>query len=133
MKKTVFLFSGQGSQHFQMARALFEHEPVFRRWMLRLDGVVRDLADESVVEALYDDANDRSAAFDRLALTHPAIFMVEYALARALIDAGVEPDMTLGTSLGSFAAAAVAGFVDPEHALAAVVQQAAALETCCGP
>lgn len=131
--KTAFLFSGQGSQHFQMGRALFEHVPAFRQWMLRLDGVVRDLADQSVVEALYGEHRDLAVPFDRIALSHPAIFMVEYALARALIAAGVEPDLTLGTSLGSFAAAAVAGFIDAERALAAVVQQAAAIETCCEP
>lgn len=131
MGKTVFLFSGQGSQHFQMARALWQHEPRFRAELLRLDAMVRDLAGTSVVAALYDDANDKASAFDALELTHPAIFMVEYALAQTLIDAGIQPDLCLGASLGSFAAAAVAGCIEVEHALGAVIQQAAALEACC--
>lgn len=133
MRRTAFLFSGQGSQHFQMGRALFERVPEFRRWMQQLDQIVQALAEQSVVEVLYDDRNGLSTTFDQLALTHPAIFMVEYSLARALIADGIEPDLTVGASLGSFAAAAVAGHVDPEQALAAVVQQAAALQTCCDP
>ncbi|TDR44829.1 bacillaene synthase trans-acting acyltransferase [Tahibacter aquaticus] len=131
MRKTVFLFSGQGSQHFQMARALFEHDLRFRAEMSRLDTMVGDLAGHSVIAALYDDANEKSRPFDALELSHPAIFMVEYALAQTLIAAGIRPDLCLGTSLGSFAAAAVAGFIDVEQALAAVIQQAAALEACC--
>ncbi len=133
MTKTVFLFSGQGSQHFQMARALFDHDTHFRAEMIRLDAIVRALSGMSVIAALYNDANPKSAAFDALELTHPAIFMVEYALAQTLIARGIRPDLCLGASLGSFAAAAIAGFIDAEQALAAVVQQAAALEACCEP
>lgn len=129
--KTVFMFSGQGSQHYQMGRALFDHDPVFRATLVRLDDVAREIGGSSVVEALYAGGNDRAGAFDQTLLTHPAIFMVQYALAQSLIAAGVVPDLTLGTSLGSFAAAAVAGFSDPERMLAAVIQQAAALDTCC--
>nr|WP_306673935.1 acyltransferase domain-containing protein [Tahibacter caeni] len=124
------MFSGQGSQHFQMARALFDHDAGFRAEMRRLDARLVELAGVSAIAALYDDANDRSVAFDALELTHPAIFMVECALARTLMDAGVRPDLCLGTSLGSFAAAVIAGCLDVEQALAAVVQQAAALEAC---
>jgi len=131
--KTVFLFSGQGSQHFQMARALFDQDTHFRAEMVRLDAIVRELSGASVIAALYDDANEKSAAFDALELTHPAIFMVEYALAQTLVAAGIRPDLCLGASLGSFAAAAVAGYIDVKQALAAVIQQAAALDACCEP
>jgi bacillaene synthase trans-acting acyltransferase len=127
------MFSGQGSHHFQMARALFEQEPVFRDRMTRLDGMVRDLTGNSVLETLYSTANPKGAPFDRIMLTHPAIFMVEYSLAQSLVHAGVEPDITLGASLGSFAAATVAGFIAVEDALATVISQARAMEECCAP
>jgi bacillaene synthase trans-acting acyltransferase len=132
-EKTVFMFSGQGSHHFQMGRALFEQEPVFRDSMTRLDGMARDLSGNSVLEPLYSAANPKGALCDRIMLTHPAIFMVEYSLAQSLIRAGVEPDITLGASLGSFAAAAVAGFISAEDALATVIRQASAMQECCTP
>jgi bacillaene synthase trans-acting acyltransferase len=127
--KTVFMFSGQGSHYHQMGRELFETNTVFRESMSRLDGLARSLLRESVVEAIYSGRKD--AVFDRTRMTHPAIFMIEYALAQCLIRGGLTPDLTLGASLGSFAAAAIAGFVDEEEALTAIIRQAAAFEACC--
>lgn len=126
--QTVFMFSGQGSQYFHMGRALYDGNETFRGWMLRLDEVARASSGTSVVEALYSDARQKGDPFDRTLLTHPAIFMVEYSLAQCLMDAGVWPDLVLGASVGSFAAAAVAGFLDAEDALKAVIRQAVALE-----
>jgi bacillaene synthase trans-acting acyltransferase len=130
---TIFMFSGQGSQYFQMGKSLYDSNPTFRDWMVRLDGVARGLVGESVIATLYSGANARADRFDRTLLTHPAIFMVEYSLAQTLMQAGVWPDMVLGASMGSFAAAAVAGLLEAEEALTAVVRQAMALEEHCVP
>jgi acyl transferase domain-containing protein len=122
------MFSGQGSQYFQMGRHLFEEQGTFRRWMLRLDDQLRQVSGRSVIDTLYADGQRKGDPFDRTSLTHPAIFMVEYALAQSLIEAGVWPDVVLGVSLGSFAAAAVAGFIGVEDGLTAVIRQARAIE-----
>lgn len=127
--KTVFMFSGQGSQYYQMGKQLFDENPVFRQSMTQLDGQARDLCGASVVEAIYSAG--KSQVFERTLLTHPAIFMVEYSLAQCLIHAGIEPELTLGASMGSFAAAAVGGHIAPADALEAVIAQAKAFEACC--
>ena len=133
MTSTVFLFSGQGSQYFQMGRELFEQNGTFRTWMTRLDELAWKSSGRSVINTLYSPAHNKGDAFDRTLLTHPAIFMVEYSLAQTLMDAGVYPDVVVGASLGSFAAAAVAGFLAVEDALAAVIRQALVLEESCEP
>jgi bacillaene synthase trans-acting acyltransferase len=130
---TIFMFSGQGSQYFQMGRPLYGTNETFRDWMNRLDSIVRRETGQSVIETVYADANAKSHPFDRTLLTHPAIFMVEYSLAQALMAAGVAPDMVLGASLGSFVAAAVGGFLGVEDALLAVIRQARVLEESCEP
>jgi acyl transferase domain-containing protein len=127
------MFSGQGSQYFHMGRALYDGDDTFRGWMVRLDDIARRSSGMSVIETLYSDARGKGDPFDRTLLTHPAIFMVEYSLAQSLIQAGVLPDLVLGVSLGSFAAAAVAGFIGVEDALTAVTRQAIALEERCEP
>lgn len=133
ISETVFMFSGQGSQYFQMGRSLYDTDAVFRGWMIRLDEMARRSAGVSVLETLYSDGHRKGDPFERTLLTHPAIFMVEYSLAQALIHAGVMPDMVLAVSMGSFAAAAVAGFMAVEDALTAVTRQAMALEESCEP
>lgn len=127
--KTVFMFSGQGSHYRQMGRELFDNNAVFRESMLRLDSLAKRQIGESVVDAIHSGTRDR--LFDRTLHTHPAIFMVEYSLAQCLLEAGLQPAMTLGASLGSFAAAVVAGFLEVEQAMAAVIKQAVAFEACC--
>jgi bacillaene synthase trans-acting acyltransferase len=129
--RTVFMFSGQGSQYFQMGRVLFDQEPVYRERLLSLDEVLRSLCGRSVVDALYLAGRGKADTFDELALTHPAIFMVEVALAELLIEKGVVPDLVLGCSLGSFAAAVVAGCITAEDALVAVVRQAEVVRAHC--
>jgi acyl transferase domain-containing protein len=131
--ETVFMFSGQGSQYFHMGKALYDGNDTFREWMDRLDDITRQLSGKSVIETLYSDVHGKGDPFDRTLLTHPAIFMVEYALAQSLTRAGVMPEMVMGVSLGSFAAATVAGFIAVEDALVAVIQQAIALEESCEP
>jgi len=114
-----------------MGRELFERHAGFRATLERADRLARAHCGESPLAALLDERHAREAPFERLLHTHPAIFMVEYALAKALMAAGVQPDLVLGASLGTFAAAAVAGHVDPDAALLAVIDQAMAVEAHC--
>jgi len=84
-----------------------------------------------VLSTLYDPARGKADSFERLLLTHPAIFMIEVALAQALIARKVVPDCTLGASMGTFAAAAVAGCLTAEEALTTLLKQASEVEARC--
>jgi acyl transferase domain-containing protein len=127
------MFSGQGSQYYQMGRALFEGQRTFRKWLVELDEIARHLTGRSIIKALYFEGHKVTDPFDCVALTHPAIFMIEVALAQSLIETGTIPDYVLGVSLGSFAASVIAGCIECEDALSAVVRQAAAIEKHCEP
>jgi acyl transferase domain-containing protein len=121
------MFAGQGCQYYGMGRELFEQQPVFRAHLERLDRAAADLTGRSIIEQVYFAGRRSSDAFDDLLLSNPAIFMVEYALARTLLDHGLTPDVTLGASLGSFAAMAISGILDEQQALAAVIRLADAV------
>jgi bacillaene synthase trans-acting acyltransferase len=122
--RRVFMFSGQGSQYFQMGRTLYEDGGGFARWMRHMHCIVRDLGGPAVLDLIYGDRS-KAVPFDDLRASHPAIFMVEFALAQCLLERGVEPDLTLGVSLGTVAAAVFAGSLDMEDALTWVVRQSA--------
>jgi malonyl CoA-acyl carrier protein transacylase len=125
--RTVFMYSGQGSQYYLMGQELYEHDAVFRRSMQLCDEVHRSLTGRSLVAELYDDARRFDELVD-VSLSHPALFSVGYSLTQVLIDRKIEPDGVLGYSLGEYIAAAVAGALSLEDALAIIVQQARLLK-----
>lgn len=127
------MFSGQGSQYYGMGAELYAAEPVFRRWMDELDAVAATRLGLSLTDLLYRKGHARSQPFTGTQLTSPAIFMVEYALARTLQAHGIEPDAVLGASLGTMAAACIAGCLPPEEAMRSVIEKAGILDSRCPP
>lgn len=132
-KPIIFMFSGQGSHYYQMGRELNNQEPVFKRQLQAAEKIFRDLTGLSILEHLYNDHFKKSDRFSRTLLTHPSIFMIEYALASLLLEQGIVPDYVLGASLGEFCAAVIAGILTFEEAFQAVIVQAQILETYCPP
>jgi acyl transferase domain-containing protein len=126
----VFMFSGQGSQYYQMGKQLFATNKTFNEWMLKSDHIYHDLTGQSLLTTLYNENTPRSEPFKETLLSHPAIFMIEYALYRVLLENDIEPDYLLGASMGEFAAAAAADILSFESALTAVIEQAKTLRVC---
>jgi trans-AT polyketide synthase/acyltransferase/oxidoreductase domain-containing protein len=125
------MFSGQGSHYYQMGCDLWESHPVFRTRMERADALVQPLLGRSVLEELYGHPASRPC--DDLAVSHPALVMVEHALWATLVSEGIEPDCLWGTSAGEFAAAVAAGIWSLESALATSVEQARQVARSCSP
>lgn len=130
--EVCFLFSGTGSQHLHMGAALYDSDPAFRadvdqccELLARHDGL--DLR-PMMFPALRDEA-DAQARLERIENAQPAIFVVEYALARTWIRRGVRPAMMLGHSLGEYAAACIAGVFALPDALRIVAARSRLMAT----
>jgi len=122
--RAVFLFPGQGSQSSGMARDLRTHDPAFRD---AFDACARHLAATAGLNlAALIDGDE--AVLRQTANTQPALFAVEYALARAWISWGVSPTAMIGHSLGEWVAACLAGTVGLEDALDIVVARGRLME-----
>lgn len=115
---TAFLFTGQGAQYAGMGGALLTSEPVFRAAFERCAAVAGD-ALGAPLAALLDD----EAALGRTAIAQPVTFALQWALSELWASRGVRPDAVAGHSVGEFAAAAVAGAMTPEAAMALVIER----------
>jgi bacillaene synthase trans-acting acyltransferase len=130
-RSLVLMFSGQGSQYYQMGRAFFDGNAKFRSELLRLDAVATRLVGRSMVDILYHDNRKKDEPFEAIQLTSAAIFMIEYALVRTLLDDGFKPNYLLAASLGVYAAAAAADVLDPADALECITRASTVYETRC--
>ena len=132
-RKMVFMFSGQGSQYFQMGRELFEKNSYFRTELSRLDAIAAGLLNGSIIELLFDERNKKGMPFNDAARTGLAIYMIENVLANLLIRNDLRPDYLLGYSLGTYAAASVANCMNAQQAMATIVEAATIFEEECEP
>ncbi|QQS42022.1 MAG: amino acid adenylation domain-containing protein [Acidobacteriota bacterium] len=117
----VFVFPGQGTQKVNMGRGLYESEPVFRSEVDRCSEILLPHLGFDLREVLYpsnESVEEASARLDRTSVTQPAIFVIEYALAKLWQSWGVEPNAMIGHSVGEYAAACLAGVFSLEDALA---------------
>lgn len=121
--RTVFMYSGQGSQYYGMGRELYARNAAFRGAMDACNVIYRDMVDRDMIAELYDDANKWRDMTD-IVLSHPALFSVGYSLTVAMHHAGVQPDCVVGYSLGEYAASVAAGTLAHADAMRAVVGQA---------
>lgn len=115
----AFLFPGQGTQYVGMARDLYHHEPVFAQEFDRCADLFVPHLDEDLRALIITAPSDDPEAARRLeqtAITQPALFTVEYALARLWMSWGVRPRAMAGHSIGEYVAACLAGVFSLEDA-----------------
>src|SRR4029079_3134505 len=119
--RVVFLFPGQGAQHIGMARGLHDSEPVFAR---HFDDCAAAFSDEMGYDLRAEIFVGLGRNLEHTDRAQPALFTVEYALAKLIGSYGVEPSIMAGHSIGEYPAATLAGVFDLETAVKVVSMRA---------
>ena len=123
----AFAFPGQGSQHIGMGKGLYENSAVFREvfdqgatTLAAKIGV--DLRDLLFHKSEHD--SEATATLTSTKVAQPALFLLQYAMARHWMSWGIQPAVVAGHSIGEFAAATVAGIMSFETGLKIVEARA---------
>ncbi len=127
-----FMFPGQGAQRVGMGSQLYIAEPRFREEIDRCSELLRRHLHVDLRAVLYPSEAEEQRAETMLRHTRfaqPALFAVEYALARVLMDWGVEPSGMIGHSIGEYVAACLAGVFPLDVALALVAVRGELMES----
>ncbi|MEH0971307.1 SDR family NAD(P)-dependent oxidoreductase [Micromonospora sp. CPCC 205546] len=123
--QVTFLFPGQGAQFPGSGRELYRTFPVYRDAVDTCADQLAPLLGFDLRELLDAEPGDERAAarLNETAVTQPALFTVEWALAQLLISFGVRPAALLGHSIGEIVAATVAGVFTLPDALTLVARR----------
>ena len=105
-RPVVFMFPGQGSQHPNMGRGLYESERVYRDEIDRCADLLMPELGFDIRALMFSGDNPAgSEELARTAAAQPALFAVEYALAQLWRSWGVRPWAMIGHSIGELVAA----------------------------
>jgi len=118
----VFMFSGQGSQYQSMAQGLYLMLPEFRRSIEYCLNLFSTHLNVDLLENLT--LSNGQVDINQTLYSQPYLFSIEYALAKQLIDWGIEPDVMIGHSIGEYVAATLAGVFSLEDAITVVSTRA---------
>ncbi|MES1242898.1 MAG: thioester reductase domain-containing protein [Acidobacteriota bacterium] len=146
-RPVALMLPGLGDHYADMGLDLYQAEPAFREAIDLCAGLLRPELGVDIRTVIYPrgtEATVQTGALDfkamlgrasstddeatrrlnRTLYAQPALFAVEYALAKLLEERGLRPAALVGYSLGEYVAACLAGVLSLEDALALVAGRA---------
>jgi acyl transferase domain-containing protein len=144
------MFPGLGNHYVNMGLELYRSERVFREEIDHCCEFLRPLLGVDLREIIYpsgkeparaaaatdgrldlrrmlkpfDQEDEAAQRLNQTALTQPALFVIEYALAKLWMSWGVQPQVMIGYSIGEYVAACLAEVFSLEDGLSLVGQRA---------
>ena len=127
----VFMFPGQGAQYCQMGAQLYGAETEFRKGVDECAEILKPLLPKDLRDVMHpkaDEAEDAARLMISTSYAQPALFTIEFALAKLWMSWGIEPEAMIGHSIGEFVAACLGGVFSLADALRLVVKRGRMME-----
>jgi acyl transferase domain-containing protein/acyl carrier protein len=149
-RPVVFMFPGIGDHYVGMGHGLYESWDVFRQEVDRCAQILAPYLGTDIRKIIYPDGqgwksegnsrgidlkkmlgrstdapiDDHATDLNKTLFAQPALFAVEYALARLWQSFGIIPAAIVGHSMGEYVAACLAGVLSLEDALRLIATRA---------
>lgn len=123
----VFMFPGQGAQYVNMGREIYDSEASFKADVDRCAEILKPHIGLDLRDVLYPAADKvawAEALLIQTRITQPALFAIEYALAKLWMSWGIKPAAMIGHSVGEYVAGCLAGVFTLEEGLELVAGRA---------
>ena len=154
-RPVAFLFPGLGDQYLDMGRGLYESEPEFAHHVDHCSELLKPLLGIDLRKTMYPESRvrqqhevrteermsfrdlvqraraDNSPALQEIHRTlwaQPALFVIEYALAKLWMSWGIVPESMMGYSIGEYVAACLAGVISLQDSLRMLAIRAQKIE-----
>src|SRR5947209_5335417 len=154
-RPVAFLLPGLGDQYLDMGRGLYESEPEFAQHVDHCSELLQPLLGVDLRKTIYPEPGvrqqhevrteermsfrdlvqraraDNSPALQEIHRTlwaQPALFVIEYALAKLWMSWGIVPESMMGYSIGEYVAACLAGVISLEDSLRMLAVRAQKIE-----
>lgn len=127
------MYSGQGSQYYQMGKELYNQNERFRTWMNYCDESAHYYLGESILDWIYQEDAHIHDPFDRLLYSNPAILAIQFCLTKVLMEKGIVPDQLIGYSLGELTSQVISGGLSIHDGFLIAVESARVLEESARP
>lgn len=116
VSEIAFMFPGQGSQYAQMAAGLYQEVALFQTIVDECLETFADI-DSLDLKSIILGTHTVPVDLEDTAITQPLVFLIEYALAKCLIELGIKPTVMIGHSLGEYTAACLSGVISLQDAM----------------
>lgn len=123
-QRVAWVFTGQGSQYAGMGKRLYQLEPVFKAAIDDCAQILQQFSFD-LPAVLFRELTD---TIHETQHAQPAIFSIEYGLARLLQHWGLKPDVLIGHSIGEYVAACISGILTLHDALKMISLRASLMQ-----
>lgn len=120
-KSTIFMFPGQGSQYLNMGLELYKSEKIFKEQIDLCSKLLEPYLGLDLRKIIYPViGEEEKGLINQTYIAQPAIFTIEYAMAKTLMKYGIMPKAMIGHSIGEYVAACLAGVFELEDVLSLI-------------
>ncbi|CAA7196344.1 type I polyketide synthase [Chryseobacterium potabilaquae] len=129
IKNVIFAFPGQGVLYNNTTKQLYQRSKLYRNILDENLSIINEKLNINIKDFLFNEEYDQQRNINKIdtVKSHLTLFIIQYSLAKYLMELGVKPDGLIGHSLGEYTACCISGAMDLVQTIQTIAKRAACL------